>query len=268
MLNSNLLKEKLIKIKENNYVINDSVNVFEMALDMLQHIGSTDSEFRDRLIYSTLSKWTISVAFTSEQMHELLRISLDEAHLFYKIGERDTDSVFTRTFSVLIIPLALYLDNSIKFLSKEEIIDIKEKVIKYLELENDVRGFVEGKGWAHSTAHAADALEDIARSEYINHDELLEILDVIKMKICISNYTYINEEDERMVIAAMSVFNRRLLEDEEVIKWIKSFGSIEKTVQHLIVNTKHFLRSLYFKTLYQKKFEMITEAILYTLQDL
>jgi len=273
MVDSNLLKEKLIKIKEDNYLIDDSINAFDISLNMMSYLGSVDSELRDRLIYSTFLKWTINGVYTSEQMRQLLKISLDDAHLFYRIGERDTDSVFTRSFSVLIIPLVLYFDSSNRFLTKEEIINIKEKLIEYMELENDFRGYVEYKGWAHSMAHVADALDDIAQSDYINHDDLLDLLDAIKMKMSVINYAYINEEDERMVIATMSVFNRKLLEDNEIIKWIKGFVNIAKTGKHpeelyRKANTKIFLRSLYFKMLNQKNSEIFTEVILDTLQNL
>ena len=273
MINSNLLKEKLIKIKDDNYLLDDSVNVLEISLNMMQHIGSIDYELRDDLIYSTFRVWTINGVFTTEQMCQLLKICLDEEHLFYRIGERDTDSVFTRSFSALIIPLAMYLDNNFKFLFKQEIIEIKEKLIKYMELENDYRGYVKCKGWAHSIAHVADALEDVVKSDYISRDELLEILDAIKTKICINDYVYINNEDERMVMAVMSAFNRKLLQDDEIIKWIKSFVSIKKIGKYpeelyLISNIKTFLRSLYFKMLYQKDCEIITQTILDALQNL
>lgn len=273
MANSDLLKEKLFRIKENNFLIDDSTNVFEISLNMMQYIGSVDAELRDNLIYSTFNRWTINGVYTCEQMRQLLNICLDEEHLFYKIGEKETDSVFTRTFSVLIIPLAMYLDSTMKFLTKDEIKIIKEKLIKYVKLEKDCRGYVECKGWAHSTAHVADALEDVAKSDYINHDELLEILDAIKMKICISDYTYINKEDERMVKATLSVFNRKLLKDDEIIKWIKSFANKEKTGKYpeelfLIANIKLFLRSLYFEMMYQKDTEIFTEIILDALQKL
>lgn len=272
-INSDLLKEKLIKIKTDNYVINDSVNISEIALEMMEYIGSVDFELRDELIYSTFLKWTINNVFTSEQMYQLLKISLDEEHLFYKIGEKDTDSVFTRTFSLLFIPLVLYLDSNTNFLTKEEIIAIKDKVINYLELETDIRGYVVDKGWAHSTAHAADTLDEIAKSQYINYDELLEILHAIKTRVCINNYTYINKEDDRMVTAIMTVFSRNLIDDNEIVEWIKGFGNIEKTGKypeehHLIMNIRNLLRSLYFEMLYQKSSEVFTKAILETLQNL
>jgi len=272
-IDSDLLKEKLNQIKADNYAIHDSENILPIAFSMMQYIGCVDPELRDELIYSTFLKWTVNRVFTAEQMSQLLKISLNESHLFYKIGEQNTDSVFTRTFSLLIIPLAFELDSQTEFLTQEETIDIKNKVVQYLELEKDVRGYVVGKGWAHSTAHAADALDDIAKSRYMNHDELMEILHAIKSRVCIKNNTYINGEDDRMATAMMSVIKRNLIADNEIVKWIKSFGEIEKTgnypeEHHLIMNTRNLLRSLYFQLLSQSSSNMFTEAILETLRKL
>jgi hypothetical protein len=250
------LKEKLIDIEKNNFGV-DNVNVFETAFAMMQNIGSIDPVLRDELIYHTFHQWTINGVLSTDQMRHILYLCLDDEHLFYKIGEKNTDSVFTRTFSVLLIPLAFYVDSKVKFLSENEVNNVKDKVIQYLKSENDVRGYVMGKGWAHSTAHAADALEDIAKSEYIGHDALLEILAAIKGKICIDHYTYINNEDERMAVATLSVFGRALLGNDEIANWIKSFCFIKKTRKspedlHLAINTKNFLRSLYFMIYDQK----------------
>ncbi|WP_072831889.1 DUF2785 domain-containing protein [Clostridium collagenovorans] len=57
------------------------------------------------------------------------------------------------------------------------------------------RGYVVDKGWAHSSAHTADALCSLAESKFIKYEELMEMLDIIKDKICVDTYTYINEEE-------------------------------------------------------------------------
>lgn len=144
------LKEKLIQIESDEYKVSGSMNAFEIAQEMMKYMGDIDSELRDNLIYSTFAEWIGHGEFTENQLSELLHISLDEQHLFYGIGEKDTDSVFTRTFSVLIIPLIMGKDREQPFLSKEEVMFTKKKLMKYMELEQDLRGYVEEMGWAHS----------------------------------------------------------------------------------------------------------------------
>lgn len=70
--------------------------------------------------------------------------------------------------------------------------------------------------------------------------------------VSISYYVYKNNEDERLVSAVINIIQRRIIKDEQVINWIKSFENIEKTghypVDHyLISNHKNFLSALYFR---------------------
>ncbi|WKL04845.1 DUF2785 domain-containing protein [Paenibacillus amylolyticus] len=37
-------------------------------------------------------------------------------------------------------------------------------------------GYADNKGWAHASAHAADAVEDLAQSPYLERADLLELL--------------------------------------------------------------------------------------------
>ena len=256
LITSEKLKQILVQIKNENYKVPDTIDAFELALEMTKHIGNIDSEIRDKLVYVTYYYWCFNGVFTSEQLRQLLNICIDEEHLFYKIGEKDTDSVFTRTFSILIIPLVLYVDQKSAFLTKDEIHNVKGKVIEYLELEKDLRGYVEGKGWADARAHAADVINDIAKSVYIGHIDLLNLLEVIRKKASIGDYPCVSNEDERMSTAVISIFERKILTDEEIICWIESFAPIEKIGIYPFdlyskTNVNHFLSNLYFKLLNQ-----------------
>jgi len=65
-------------------------------------MGSLDPELRDRLIWQTLSHWA-ELYLDSEQLGILLNIALDDEHLYYGLGEQDTDSVFMRSNASLTI---------------------------------------------------------------------------------------------------------------------------------------------------------------------
>lgn len=80
------------------------------------------------------------------------------------------------------------------------------------------------------------------------------MLELFQSKICISNYVYIDDEDERIVTAIMSILSRNLVPTEEICIWIKSFS--QKKNPHIIhykddmrTNIKNFLRSFYFRIL-------------------
>jgi len=265
-MNRLALKQLLEQIKENKYVVPEDINPFDLSLEMLEYIGDIDSELRDDLIYATLFHWMTEDILTNEELRKLLNIATDDNHLFYKIGNID-DSIFTRTFSVLLVAVAIYRHRSKKYLSESELKDVLNKVLKFYDKDRDVRGYLDDdKGWAHGAAHGADALDELARCEEIDYEGLKEILDSIYRKININYYSYVHQEDERMVTAVVAVFERKVIEEDEIIKWIRSFKDVKYQNKYpedmiLRVNNKCFLRSLYFRLAKTSDFEAYVKTI-------
>ena len=254
MLTEVELRTKLQSYAQNKFILSADDNLSEILPDMLAHIGSIDSLLRDDLIYSAFATWILhESAIGEEQLRNLLPIILDEQHLLYRIGEQGTDSVFTRSFSMLVLPLLLIAHRSRTLFLPSEIQRIKEGLLYYLENERDRRGFVPEKGWAHAIAHAADALDDLAQCAELKRFDLTEILDAIRQVVCVRSECYCHAEEERLVTAVLAVLRRDLLPDLEVAQWISSFSDLTVTVdtapeKHLIrTNVKNFLQSLYFR---------------------
>lgn len=270
MFNENiLLKEKLSKIKRNDFAVPSDIEPFDFALTMMENIGSTDPELRDLLINRVICTWIKNV-FTNDQLIELLNINMDNNHLFYKIGELEDDSVFMRSFCALNIGEILYVHRNNNFLSDDIVKSVKESVLEYYLKEVDFRGHVDEKGWADSTSHGADALVEIALCTSINHEDLVDILDAIKRKVFVSSYTYVDFEDERITTAVMSVISRNLLTSSQLINWITDFRNIPKSGKlpldfPAIMNTRNFLRSLYFRLLDENNIKELVTSIKETL---
>jgi len=234
----------------------------------MSQIDSTDPELRDELILELIFKMIVEKDLSDEEVRGLKELALSEKHLFCNIGLMEDDSVFNRAFTVLLIRGMLYRHNQSeeKLFGEEEINRIYSELIRYLREEKDVRGYVENKGWGHSAAHTGDALREIALCKEINGTQLLEILEGIKEKICISYYTYINNEDERLVSAILNIVQRRILKDEEIINWIRSFEDMGKTGNYpedhyLITNHKSFLAALYFRLKRKNEAKVFLDAI-------
>lgn len=250
------LKQKLQQIQTVNRAADHVEQPYELALHMMKHIGNPDPVLRDELIYITLATWIGQNVFADDQLKALMQLALDDEHLFYRIGEQDTDSVFTRTFSVLILPPILSMDRQRSFLQREDVAWIQQRLITYLREEKDVRGYVEDKGWAHASAHAADAMEDLAQSTYLAQTDLQALLHALSIKVMESGRAYIYDEDQRMAQAAVAVLNRNLLEQAALEAWVDQLqtarsGDIRDgmTLQensHMSVNIRMFMQSLYF----------------------
>jgi len=270
------LKQRLTQVKDNDYNIPDGIDTDALIVDMLTNIGHPDGELRDGLIYSTFGSWVENGSLTIKQMKHILTTCLGENYLFHGIGEKDTDTVFTRSFSSLAIALAFVMHDEKPFLTQAEVGGIKDAVLHYISQEKDYRGYVPGKGWAHAVAHIADALANVAGCEIdgkycFDRDSLIEILDAVKALICNKDSVYTAEEDERLVGVVNMVCSNETLTNDDLMAWLGGFAQAGNWWEGDVpgdyyqkVNTKHFLRSLYFNFLSCKddEFDVITASMI------
>lgn len=264
----NQLKEQLQAIRDNDWKLPEGMDIYALALKAIDNIGATDPVLRDGLILEYLIILITQKLLNKEQIKVLLDSCLSEKHLFYKLGETEDDSVFNRTFSLLVVDVILYyhINFGEELLTKDEFSKVFGEVVKYVRTEKDVRGYVKDKGWAHAMAHSGDALGSLALCNEINHYQLQEILEVIKGKMNITYYVYKNEEAERLTSAILNVIRRNILGEEEIINWIKSFDKLEMPQdlpysQYWKENIKNLLRSLYFRLKFKKEAEIFIEAL-------
>ncbi|MBL4934224.1 DUF2785 domain-containing protein [Clostridium sp. YIM B02515] len=257
------LKALLRSIKDNKYAVPEGVNPYKLSLELMDYIGDIDGELRDDLVFDVLVQWIMGDVLTPEEAHDIFVIALDEKHILNGLGEIN-DTVFGRTFSVEVAACIIYKHR--KLLSDSDILKAFKTVLKFYNEDRDVRGYVEGKRWAHGAAHGADALMELAQCEVIGYEGLKEILASIHKKININYYGYINNEDERMISAVKEVLERDIIPAEEIEEWIRSFGNIEKkgiVPDYLFVefNVTLFLKSLYFRLVDNTKYEQIAKVV-------
>src|SRR5882762_8354043 len=188
-------KDFLRSIAGNDYTIPGALDSFAFARALLLNFASTDGELRDELSYMIFANGIIAKQkLTPEELEKLLITALDNGHLFYRIGEFDTDSVFMRSFSNLVIAALLYSDAQRLTFSAQIIQRTKKALLEYARSEKDWRGYVEEKGWAHAMAHLADALDEGAQ----NRTEILTLIS----ELAKSPETLYHEEHVRLAIVA------------------------------------------------------------------
>lgn len=251
------LKTHLREIVQQNYEVTKA-RAGQLLPEMLQHIGNPDPELRDTFICFTLATWISRNVFGSSELRTLLQTTLDENHLFYYIGEENTDSVFTRAFSVLLVPPILGIHRKQSFLSDKDIQNVWQTLKSYPSSEQDIRGYVRGKGWAHAVAHTADALDVLALCDETTKETLREMLTLITNVASTERSVYTHGEDERLSFAVVSIFKRSELTSEEKVTWLQSFTSEVQKAGPMpdpegyqkFINIKHFLRTLYFELLH------------------
>uniref|UniRef100_UPI00403F4F95 DUF2785 domain-containing protein n=1 Tax=Paenibacillus sp. FSL K6-0276 TaxID=2921450 RepID=UPI00403F4F95 len=265
-------REQLIidlqRIEENDYELRSREQLRDYVKLMLEYIGDPQPVLRDDLIYSTFYKWINEKQwFSDAELRELLLILLDEQHLFYHIDSKEDQAVFTRTFSVLVIALILQRNREQALLDSAEFTNVKEALIRYYEEEQDLRGFVHEEGWAHAAAHGADALDELVLCSESDAAIREEVLAVIQRMLYNDQYIFSDEEDERIATIVATIVDHHLLPQQSIVDWIGNLeqcgGWPRSRGQYVArVNTKNFVRSLYFRLLPMKNNPDMVESLL------
>lgn len=244
---------------------------------MLDNIGSSDPELRDRLIFNTFGKLIFEDYLTTEQIEHILEVCLNK--LFLAIGQKENDSVFTRSFSALAIGLILEKDRQSQLLSEDHLSQAIEASIAYLKHEKDVRGYVDSKGWAHSVAHGADLIATAIKHpkfKWALSSECLEVIKLCLFKESINQIPYVDDEDERLIFAVEALMDHGLTEDDLEV-WLLTISNelrqlLEREGYSLNffwkkTNIVNFLRSFYFRLRYKNECLKLQEIIADILQQ-
>jgi hypothetical protein len=269
------LKTELTAINFDNPESLKNMDFDRLAERMLKEIGSTDPELRDDLIYRTFARLIHGNYLTPKKMTYMTEVCLE--NLFLSIGKRDSDSVFTRSFSALVIALILEKDREQSFLDHELAVRAIESSIQYLKREEDIRGFVKEKGWAHSIAHGADLLTEAVKHPAFSLDSANDCLEAIHcclIKESIGMSPYIDDEDERLIFAIEALLDKGM-EEHALLNFVVEasqviYDFVEKGFTTELfrkrINAAHFLKSLYFRLAFRNEGAKVRETILQVLE--
>lgn len=245
-------------ITESDYAIPEAFTPEELIPELLVMLESPDPKLRDGFGYMILAHWLYRRQVSDEIMRSM--IAELRGKLTHHIGEQDTDTVFVRSFAAEILASLFSQDNKQAYLEAPDVHTMLDHAITYLHDEQDLRGYVPLKGWAHSCAHTADLLLILARNRRVDENGLVRILDAIADKFTRqTGYLYVHGEDQRMARAAREVFLRDLLDEIEIIAWLDRLaavvelddgsGDFNPLIHSAYWNTKNLLQAAYFEVL-------------------
>lgn len=189
----------------------------ELTAELTRMLGSTDPELRDGTAYPALGTWIDRGVYDDlltglgDGMAEGLRVGL---------GEVGTDSVFRRAFSVLVLATVVERDTSQELLPATTVLRWGDQVLGWYCREQDLRGHVDGKGWAHAVAHGADAIAALAGSRHLGVHELTVLLDVLADRVVSAETPLLAGEPDRMALAVLAVLRRDLVPVSVLEPWV------------------------------------------------
>ena len=229
----------------------------ELTADLTTMLGSTDPSIRDGIAFSTLATWV------SEGVYDDLLEGLGDgmtAGLRVGIGESGTDTVFRRSFSALALTVCLSRatapgSSGRVGVSDDAVMRWGDRVAGWLVREQDLRGYVPGKGWAHAIAHGADALGVLAQAPLMGRLELTVLLDVIADRLLTpTRARLVHGEDDRLAMATMEILRRDLVGLDVLEPWVARLAEHAKPAfdadgdPYVVTgNVQSFLRSLHLQ---------------------
>lgn len=220
-----------------------------LTRDLLTFLASPDPELRDTVAYTLLATWIQAGRFTPGQQRDLLDVA--RARLHVGLGEQDTDSVFIRSFAALLLASLIERDLRAPFLLPTDRRQALDDCLTLLVGERDLRGYDQQRGWAHTTAHTADALGALAQQPDLTSDDLGRVLRTMFERLVLSDHLFLFWEPSRLALAAMVCLTR--LDDDEVTAWSdrianwitrNAHGSFTPDLAARRANVEAFLASL------------------------
>jgi hypothetical protein len=225
----------------------------ELTAELTRMLGDPDPALRDGTALPTLTTWV------ARGVYDDLLGGLGDGMatgLLVGLGEQGTDTVFRRSFSALVLGECIARDNRRPLLPGGKILDWGDRLATWLLREQDLRGFVPGKGWAHAVAHGADTLATLAGSSHLATPELTVVLDVIADRVLLPvDQLFTGGEPDRLASATMNVLHRNVVPLRVLEPWIARLavaagvrGSYDDRDPYLVGgNAQAFLRSLYLQ---------------------
>jgi Protein of unknown function (DUF2785) len=206
-------------IAKSDYAVPAGSSALELSRSLNAMLGSADPELRDEIAYTTFVQWIYQKRIlTGDDLRPLIADWL--SNLSTDIGGVGSDAVLRRSFSALVLSVAVARDNAAPFLDEKQFRTILDGALAYLQAEKDVRGYDPDKGWMHSTAHTADLLKFLGRSRYVTAADQASILNAVTGKLRSVQAVFVYGEDERLARAVLSIVARHDFDGRNFRDWL------------------------------------------------
>ena len=141
------------------------------------------------------------------------------------LGEDPSDRVFGRSFAVLSLALLAAEDLRRPIMNRAGFDELLNVGLLALKRQRDLRGYVEHKGWAHATAHAADLLKFLGRNSKLTASDRARIVVGVDGRLQSAGQVFVWGEDARLAAALRAVAVREEVDVSPFMKWCSQVRS-------------------------------------------
>ncbi len=194
------------QVLDTDFAVPVDAELADLTADLTRLLADVDPHRRDQVALPVLATWI------ERGVYDDLLIGLGDgmaAGLRIDPVECEDDSVFRRSFSVLVLAECIARDTQQLLVPSGKVLEWGDRIVTWLLAEQDLRGYVVGKGWAHAVAHGADAIGVLARSPHVGMSELIVLLDVLAERVRRpADRVFASGEPDRLAGATLAVLRR------------------------------------------------------------
>jgi hypothetical protein len=226
-------------LKQQDFKLPAETRVLPLAIEATALLGSTDPELRDEIAYQAFVAWVYrDQRLAPGELNQLRVILVSKA--VRGLGHVEDDSLFLRSFSVLVLSVLAAQDLRGPFLDATSFNDLVDLGVHSLTQERDLRGYVPQKGWGHATAHCADLLKFLARSPRLSREQQALVVGAIARRLQTAGQVFTWGEDARLAYALAALAHRADADPSPFNAW---FSDVQQ--RHARVWSGQFDPSLY-----------------------
>ena len=184
-------------------------------------LGSPNPALRDDTAYTLLSRWILREGLVDDDgCRNLLTVWTNNlSHQLEATATATPHDALLRSFSALSLALLVARDNQTPYLDAKSFAALVTQATHYLTHEPDERGYDSQLGWVHASAHGADLIRQLAKSERLQPAQQMAMLTSIAERLQGLQLAFTAGEDDRLARAIVELVQR----DDFEMAQLKSF---------------------------------------------
>lgn len=206
--------EKFIQVKK--VLLTD-----DQLFEILRQLASTNPAYRDRGAFYFLANLISNKALSREQMRWIANYLVADDRLFSHILEPVNDAVFQRSFSLLLLSQLLTADNQLNFIDDQLLGRIIDQTAAYALLEQDGRGFVGEKGWAHAFTNIGNVWDLLCSNPKVKRSDKILLLATQLVGYHNCPIPFVAGEDSRIAAYLANITNLNEIYEDYFLRVLK-----------------------------------------------
>ncbi|MBV9697083.1 MAG: DUF2785 domain-containing protein [Gammaproteobacteria bacterium] len=209
------------QLKQHDFQVPAGEAILPLALEATRLLASTDPELRDGVGYELFVSWVYrQQRLSTDELNQLRAVLVRNAR--QGLGQPESDALFRRSFSLLTLSILAAEDLRKSFLDDVAFHELVGLAVTSLQEERDLRGYVEGKGWGHATAHCADLVKFLARNTRFTREDERQLVEAIAGRLQSAGHVFVWGEDARLALALNAIARRPGADSAPFIAWFRT----------------------------------------------